>query len=150
MAHARESIRKAVVAAVTGLATTGTNVINWRLHAVSGDDLPQLAVMVGGGGEAVTDAIEGKYSDGEIRDIAVTIEARVAQAGTSTTVIALDTLDDICAEVEVAMMTDIPLSALILYRKLDTTEISVEAGERPALLATQEWVIRYAVDRTNP
>ena len=44
MSHARQQIRDAVVAAVTGLATTGASVHKTRMFKFEDDDLPALGV----------------------------------------------------------------------------------------------------------
>ncbi len=151
MAHSRRAIRKAVVTAVTGLTTTGTNVVSWRLHAIDASERPQLAVMVAALPETVSDTVENQYGYTEIRDLPVTLEARVEQASASTHADALDTLDDICQEVEIAMVGNAALSALVVDVMLESTEISMAGdGERPAALATMEWLVRYSVDRSSP
>ena len=156
MAHSREAIRKAIVTAVTGLTTTGTNVVDWRLYAVDEGDRPQLAVMVGMSPETVDDEIENEYGNTEVRALPVTIEGRTEQ-GSATKSIAsdhtgvLDVLDDICAEVEFALNVDTTLGGLAVDVRLESTEINLAGGgELPVALVTMEWIVRYSVDRSNP
>lgn len=152
MAHSRETIRKAIVTAITGLTTTGTNVEVWRTHAIEADEHPHLAVMPGSEAEIVSESIENTYGVTEHRDLPIIIEARAVRAapgGTHTTL--ADTIDDICAEVEIAMTADTTLGGLAVDTMLLSTELSLDgSGERPVGLAVMGWLVRYAVNRTNP
>ena len=151
MAHVREGIRDAIVTAVTGLTTTGTNVELWRLHPVESDEVPGLSVMVGSSPEVVSDDVENQLGTLEVRDLPVTIETRVVQATSSSHAAVLDTLDDSCAEVETAMVGTAGIIALTDDVRLISTELSLDgSGERPVALAVMEWIVRYTVDRAGP
>jgi len=151
MAHAREVIRKAVVTALTGLDTTGSNVETWRTHAVGEDERPHLSIMPGEDSEIVSEDVENEFGFMEVRDLPIMVEARAVQAsGTSHTALA-DVVDDICAEVEVAMIADATLGGVAVDSRLLSTELSIDgSGERPVGLATMSWLIRYSVDRSDP
>lgn len=144
MAHARESIRKAIITACTGLTTTGSNVGGWNIHAIDATDLPWLSVKVTG--EALSDSIENEFGDYEVRQLSVSIEARARALADLD-----DTLDDICAEVETAVMGDSSLAALIKDVQLVGTSFELDGeGEKPVGLATMEWIIDYRVNSTAP
>ncbi len=151
MAHKRESIRKAIVTAVTGLATTGTNVETWRTHAVGEGELPHLNVMPGADSEVISESIENVFGDTEHRDLPITVEARAVQATDTSHEALADVVDDICAEVEIAIVADVTLGGLAVDAMLVSTELSIDgSGERPVGLAVMGWLVRYAVNRANP
>lgn len=146
MAHARESIRKAVVTAVTSLTTTSTRVHSRPLHTHLVADLPNLSVVTANGPETKSSSFENEYSSMEMRALPVTIEGRVC-----TLTDYEDTLDDIAAEVEAAMMTNAALWALANDVELLSTAIEIDGdGEKPVGVITMEWVVTYRVDSTAP
>ena len=151
MAHSREAIRKAVVTRLTGLVTTGGNVESWRTHAVGEDEMPHLSIMPGEDPEIVSEDIENQFGTIEVRDLPIMVEARGVDTVTSGHAATADLIDDICAEVEVAMLTDATLGGLAVDSRLLSTELSIDgSGERPVGLARMGWLIRYSVDRANP
>lgn len=94
MSHARTSIRKAVVAALQATATAGGNVIDGRTDKLTPQDLPALKV-------SVREQVEPMGSIGRFEqrnvDIFVQIFARNSE-------FVSDTLDDVSAEVELAVV----------------------------------------------
>ena len=63
----------------------------------------------------------------------------------------LDTLDDICEEVETVLYTNRTLSGNAIDIRLDGTEIELDGtGEAPVGTATMAWVVVYEVDRDGP
>ena len=75
--HARESIRKAIATAITGLTTTGTDVFTNRVHPYGDDDLPNLSIYVAHDPEVV-EYDEGGTMDGyQLRTLPIEIVARV-------------------------------------------------------------------------
>lgn len=149
MAHGREGIRKAIVSAVTGLTTTGANVLNWSIHAWGESQLPGLAVEVAS--ESMSETIGNEFGVTEVRDLVVVVAARATQAGGSSRSAMLDTVDDICQEVEAAIVADPTLGGLAIDAMLEGTEFRVDgSGEIPVAIAEMEWRVRYSVDRSNP
>lgn len=94
MSHARQQIREALVATLTGLATTGASVFINRARAVAAGDLPALVVRVLG--EQIA---EVTFDWPPLLDRAVEIEVEALASGTA----AADTLDTICSEIEAAL-----------------------------------------------
>ena len=119
MAHVRKQIRDAVVAALTGLATTGANVFSGRTHPLEQDHPPTLLVY------AVSErsSLHAMGSPATLlRDLTIAIEGRVMMAGVPD-----DTLEAIAAEVEVAMMADVSLNGLSQEVTLLATTINTQS-----------------------
>ena len=149
--HRRELIRKAVVTRLTDLATTGERVESWRTHALSVNEMPHLAIMPADDPEQVAGDIENEFGTMEVRDLPITVEARAIQMEDSGHSELADELDDICGEVEVAMLSDVKLGDLAVDSRLLSTELSIDgSGERPVGVARMIWLIRYEVDRADP
>lgn len=143
--HARELIRKAIATAVTGLTTTGADVFTSRLYPYEDDDLPNLSVYVARDPETVEDEddVMGSY---QIRVLPVEIVARVK----ATTELD-DQLDDICAEVETALVGSATVKALVKSLRLVSTEIDMDnEGEKPVGAARMEWEVIYRVNGAAP
>lgn len=104
MAHHRETVRKAITTAVTGLTTTGANVFASRVRPYEDQTLPCLGVF--GLAETVdAETIEleaGGAAQVGLRTYTVAIEGR-ARLGADPVALH-DTLDDIGAEVEAAVV----------------------------------------------
>lgn len=99
MAHIRESIRNNITTALTGLATTGSNVFQTRFYPLAEAKLPCLAIY------CKSDASE--YNTiGLPRTVMHEAEFMVEAYAKATSGIE-DTLDDICVEVREALYTDL-------------------------------------------
>ena len=137
--HARQTIREAVLSACTGLTTTGSNVTASRVYPH--EDLPSLAIYTDS--EELADRVMGER---QIRDLVVTVEAR-AQAASGVD----DTLDTICAEVEIALTSDSTIPGLVDDFHLTGVEVEFSGEtEQPVGLAKMSWLFRYQVDATDP
>jgi hypothetical protein len=148
MAHARESIRKAVITALTGLTTTGSRINGRLIHTAEPGDLPALHVYVAMDGEVKSAVVADESGDTEARDLPIRIEARVY-----TLTDYEDTLDDITAEVETALQANAWLAALIVDGGLVLQQTAIEIdgeGEKPVGLATMDWLVTYRTDKTAP
>ena len=151
MRPARSGIRARATDAVTGLLSTGDRVSEWRLNAAGADDLPNLTLKFGKDQEHVSDDIDNALGVREVRDLPLTIEISEVQRGDKDNANTLTIIDTICAEVETGLTGYTPLTNGIDDVRLLTTEIEMTGGgEWPVAVATQEWIIRYTVDRTNP
>lgn len=117
MAHARQQIRDAIVAAVTGLSTAGGNVFDHRPWAVPEAKLP--AIFVFGGDEAVSLGTQG---DPATLDREFEIFADAVAAGEDCE----DTVDTISAEMEAAIGIDPTLGGKVLHCRLAGSEINAE------------------------
>ena len=142
MAHARTQIRSAFVSAVTGLATTGTNVYEWRAHSVESTKLPALVVSTRE--ETVEHDTIGTPGDGGRM---LTIECLVYARGAT----AYDTADQACAEVEAAIAADETLGGLCKSCRLQVT--ATEADAEPEALTVEclmEYSALYRVANDDP
>lgn len=147
MPHRVEGIMTTVVANLTGLATTGANVVRGRVYPIEAGDLPALSVYMGPdepiGDDGPTN-VQFQDSNLEIR-----VTAHVKTPSTQ-----VDTLlTQIRREVHVAMMADytqglsyvmntIPLGA-------DEPDLSGE-GEQPSATMDMNWLIRYRAPILDP
>lgn len=104
MAHVRKQIRDAIVTAVTGLTTTGSNVFRSRVFPIETTKLPALCVYTKS--EAV-DFDTLTINRSIMRNLEVMIEAYVS--GTSNYD---DDLDTIAVEVEEALSADVTLAGI--------------------------------------
>ncbi len=146
MAHARASVRQAIVTALTGLTTTGSRVGGRLLHTAAPAATPCLSVIVAGSPETWSGAMMHENGSVEARDLPVTIEGRIyALTGYE------DTLDTIAAEVETALQGNAALAALCSEVRLISTQVEIDGeGEKPVGLLTMEWLVTYRVNRTAP
>jgi len=151
VAHARTSIRTAVVAALTGLTTTGSAVTSGRVYPES--TLPALSVYTDSEEVVDEENIIGATPK-QTRALTLTVEARAKAVATATDSTVLeDLLDLICEEVEVALAADetLALSPGPKMLRLTTTEYELSAEqEQPLGVATMQWRIWYRVDATAP
>ena len=97
--HARQQIREAVKAAVTGLSITGANVFTTRMHKFEDANLPALAIYTLQE-EVYRDTMGPAGVRRQERMLRVAIEIAVKQVSDTD-----EALDDIAAEVEGAIET---------------------------------------------
>lgn len=120
MSHGRQQIRDAVVAAVTGLATTGNNVFRTRIHPLEEASLPALLVYTL---SETSDIDTMGRPRGQSRVLRIGIEIAVQQLAN------IDNLmDTIAAEVEVAMASNAPLNGMLHDLTLDSADV-VKSGD---------------------
>ena len=144
MSHARETIRKAIVTSITGLTTTGTRVYSNYMYPYEDSTLPNLSLYVAHEPEEVADDLEMGTHD--LRSLPFRVSAR-AKANSDLD----DSLDDMCAEVETAIIGNAALAAYVKTIQLVSTTIEMDnEGEKPVGVARMEWVIIYRVNRTAP
>ncbi|MEM8499891.1 MAG: hypothetical protein AAF542_17845 [Pseudomonadota bacterium] len=129
----RTDIRKAVVAAVTGLSTTGSAVVESRVYERK--RTPELAVFT------PTDRRndEEVTMDNDARVVTIIVEIR-AKANSALE----DALDTICGEVVAALMADTTLNGTCDDLEFDVfdSELSGQA-EKPFGLGTLEFSAFY-------
>lgn len=148
MAHARQAVREAVVAALQGLLTTGSNVFDSPRYPLPEARMPALNVFVAREGEA-NDSEDPEMGEVEERVLAVVVEAKVkaTQAGS----LAANQLDAVCAEAETALKTDAALAALCSDLRLVDTVLEIGGDlEEPVGTATMTWSLTYMTIGANP
>lgn len=141
MPHARQQIRDAAVAALTGLATTGTRVFNARAERFAEAELPSLNVLTPE--EELVGESMGLRHDRELR---IHVEIRVKHESTYAA-----TADTSAMEVEQALMADPSLGGRLkrLVPARTRTEISAET-DREVAVVTIEWAAQYRVVASAP
>lgn len=146
MAHAREVIRKAILAAVTGLATTGANVSGRTARSDPASVDASLRVIVMPRAETKSQVDDDEIGTLEIRELPVRIEGRVRQAADLD-----DAMDDICVEVEQALQNDATLGALVTKLTLEATWAEVTGDiEKTVGIVTMDWTVLYRCDHMAP
>ena len=143
MAHARQQIRDAIVAALTGLTTTGSNVFPSRSYDVPKENLPCILIYT-----AAEEMADEASSLGDRRGmiLAFRVEARVRPVATD----ADDQLDAICAEVQAALFAEPTLGGLVRHLDLQSTEIEFDAeAEAPTAAGVMTFGCLYRIDRTD-
>lgn len=140
--HVRESIRGAVKAAVTGLATTAARVYPSIVYNLQESQLPALQIITG---EESIDLTSGTL-DAPQRLLQITIK------GTAQAVSGLDdTLDDIAEEVETAMATDVTLGGYSHGVDLQSTTFDFSGeGDKPVASVTLTYSILYRTPFGDP
>lgn len=148
MAHLRTQIRNKVLAMLTNLATTGANAFADRKEFLPDAKLPAILVM-NDNDQVATRTIGSQaapHARTEGHTLALKLQA-VAKAVTGLD----DTLDQICLEVEKAIMADIFLAGLTVDARLMSTVYTLDAtGEKPAGIAEMVFEFDYWVQNTAP
>jgi len=144
--HRAEQILQAVVANVTGLATTGNHVTRARATPQATGALPALAVYQGPDVPLDADLQSMQYLDVELTvyiDILVATEAQQVDS----------LLNQIRVEIARALWADYQqgLSFVIEMREGSADEpMLVGEGERPAASMRTAWIFKYRRSRTDP
>ena len=144
MAHARQQIRGAAATALTGLATTGSNVFKSRVHELAQDELDALRIYTRN--EPDVETLQLTDPAEQRRDLELVVEG-VTRATDDMD----DTLDDIAEEVEVALAADITLGGLVHSVYIDSTEIEMSAeGDQPVGVVRMTFAVDYTVNSNAP
>lgn len=136
MPHARKQIRDAVVAALTGLATTGTKVFQSRVNPLANGKLPGLALFTQ---SETADYLTMRLPRTQERKLTVGVEIYVKGVANYD-----DSLDQIALEVEAAIYADVTLGGIAR----DTVIRSFNAdfngdGDQPVCAATMSIEVTY-------
>lgn len=143
MAHYREQIRKAVITAVTGLATTGARVQDSPVYSLADDMQPTLAVFAL---STTHDYSRGQMSAAPLRSDTLVVEGYV-KSNTDLS----DTLDDIAAEVETAIYANAGVAALTKFIELGDVAIVFEGqGDKPVGKITLNFIFSYHAQEGAP
>ena len=136
MAHVRKQIRDAIVTAVTGLTTTGSNVFRSRIYPLEQTKLPGLCVFTRS--EAVEfDTLTISRSISRVLD--VMIEAYVSATANYD-----NTLDQIAVEVEEAIAADVTLGGLTKDVQVTAFEADFSGdGEQPVAVGRVTVTVQY-------
>jgi hypothetical protein len=142
MPHVRQSIRDNIVTAVTGLATTGSNVYRTQIYPLEHGNLPGLCVYTSVE-DIVVDTMTGTRNLERTSD--VIIEAFIRATSNYD-----NTMDTICAEVEAAMATDVTRGGNAKDCFLIRSEFEFsDEGDKPLAMARLTYAVRYRTAINN-
>tara|TARA_R110000824_G_scaffold82503_3_gene206801 strand:+ start:5742 stop:6185 length:444 start_codon:yes stop_codon:yes gene_type:complete len=142
MPHVRQSIRDNIVTAVTGLATTGSNVHRAQIYPLEHGNLPGLCVYSSVEDVAV-DTMTGTRNLERTGD--VIIEAFIRATSNYD-----NTMDTICAEVEAAMATDVTRGGNAKDCVLVRSEFEFsDEGDKPMAMARLTYAVLYRTAINN-
>jgi len=143
MSHVRQQIREQIGTILTGLASTGSNVYESRVYPLNESNLPALLIYT----KAETSSISTiGTSLGVDREITVIVEVYVKANSNFD-----DTVDTVCAEVEVAMGSNRTLNDTARFNYLESTDIEFSGdGENPVGVATMSFIVQYRTLQNAP
>jgi hypothetical protein len=124
MSHVRQQIRDAVVTAVTGLTTTGTNVFKTRVYPINRAALPGLCVYAQSESSSPSTIGSLKSVSSYLRTVAIGLEVYARNTDNLD-----DDLDDIAVEIEQSIATDSDLNSLAEDVILSSTVIDIIGGD---------------------
>ena len=143
MAHQRKIIRDNITQTLTGLATTRNNVFQTRVYPMRNDNLPGILIF-------------NKSEDTQYQSISIPrLQERTSQFDVEIYVKGTskydDQLDQICLEVEEALVVDVTRDG----NAIDTRILSFESdfngdGDQPIAVARLTVEVRYQVRENNP
>lgn len=141
MSHARQTIRDAFVAAVTGLSITGSRVYKARIMPLDDDCLPGLLVKPPF--ESIT---ENDEVMGTVQERALQIDV----SGYDKLTAGLDDqLDDIAAEIETAVFAA-TLPNVYGLDLIETETDIVDGAEQPVGEITLSFRVQYLTEAGSP
>jgi hypothetical protein len=140
MAHARQQIREAVAAALTGLASTGTRVFQSRMRPQDEASLPALLVTTND--EEITTSIGSVQT----RLLGVTVECIAQPSGAVD-----DVLDTIAEEVEIAMHNAGLFGGLVAGSELTSVSVSfTDELQKPCGALSMQYRFTYFTNAGAP
>jgi len=145
VAHARTQIRNAIVAAVTGLTTTGSSVFSSRVWPIQQSELPALVVYNDG------DAVDGDMTTGLLgarkysRVVSVIVESyAVGVSGVE------DQIDQIEVEVMIALSADPTLGGLAKSLTMVRSGITLSESDQPVATSRMAFDVMYRHSEADP
>ena len=139
MSHARQQIRDAVAALLTGLTTTGSHVFQSRVYRLQASELPALLVYTN------SETVERSHmTSGLVRELTLRVEG-IAKALADID----DTLDTIGAEVEAALGGQEPAGVEDLV--LQSADVTINGeGEQQVGAIVMDFLVRYRTNQAAP
>jgi hypothetical protein len=143
MTHLRQQIRDDMVAAVTGLPTTGANVFRSRVYPMAATNLPGLTVYTT---SEQSSAITMGFPRTQERRLEVVVEAYVRAVANFD-----DAADEIVAEVEIAVNADLSRGGIAKDTQLTGVRMQMAAdAEQPTCVAIMTFEVKYITKEDNP
>jgi len=143
VAHLRNQIRDAVITALTGLSTTGSNVFRSRIYPLESNKIPGLCVF--SKSEATTfDTLKRPRSINRVLEIGV-------EAYVKGTTGYDNTIDQICLEIEEALYANRTLGGNAQDVMITGFEADFNGdGDQPVSRATLTIEVQYQTLEDNP
>ena len=136
MAHVRKQIRDAIVTALTGLTTTGSNVFRSRIYPLERGKLPGLCIYTR---SETTEFDTLTISRSVNRNLEVVVEGYVKETSNYD-----NTLDQIAVEVEEALAADVTLGGLSKDVQVTAFEADFSGdGEQPVAVGRFTVAVLY-------
>ena len=136
MAHVRKQIRDAVVTALTGLTTTGSNVFRSRIYPLEKTKLPALCIFTR---SETTEFDTMTISRSTQRNLDIAVEAYVSATANYD-----NTLDTIAVQVEEAIASDVTLGGLAKDAQVTAFEADFSGdGEQPVAVGRFTVAVQY-------
>lgn len=140
--HVRRAIRERVASNITGLATTGSNVFQSRIHTLGGNNLPCILVYT----QSETSEPNQMGTD-RVLDRTLSINLEIYVKATDDVD---DVIDGICVNVEEAIAGDISVNNLARDITLSSTSINfIGEGDQPLGVASLTYDVLYQVRESD-
>ena len=138
--HVRESIRSAIVTALSGNTNAGTNVFSFRIISHQDTILPSINVNI------LTESSELHNQARDLqRSLDVVIEARVKSTSYESDA------EDLAEGIEIAIATDPTFGGLAKRTELVATTFEESAaGNIPMVLVSLNYNVRYYTTSLDP
>lgn len=143
MSHVRKDIRDNIKATLTGLATTGKNVFQSRVYPMHASKLPGI-LLYNKSEETSYETVSAPRMQSRTADYQVEVYVK----GTSNYD---DTLDQICLEIEEALVFDLTRGAHASDTRITSFDADFDGGgDQPVAVATLTVEVTYQVRENNP
>ena len=145
MAHARQQIRQQLITTLTGLATTGSNVVASRVYDIATSQFSRISKALAI--YTLSEDLGEESANKQMRLLDVVVEVREKASSNLD-----NALDAIGAEVEDALFAsgDTTLNGKCKHFNYDGLEISLSGdAEQPIGLMTMRFIAQYRVDKTD-
>jgi hypothetical protein len=143
MAHVRSNIRETFLAALKGKTAAGDKIYDSRLYNVSENELPAIIIFAGNE-QIVTSTIS--YPRTQDRTLKVTVECYV-----QSTLLVSTIIDNMAADIEQLVLTNLPLKRLCKDCRLESTDISLNSsGDQPVAVASLVFTVSYRTKENSP
>lgn len=140
--HLHKQIRAAAVAALTGLATTGSRVYPNRLRVLQDADLPGLRIYLDD-----EDSEDVSLHQPVLQQRALTL---VVEGCAKATAALDDTLDQVSKEVEVALSTGLTVGGHWLMSTYRGMNFDDEQLDKPVAIKRMKWLLAFHALSSTP
>lgn len=143
MSHVKQQIREYFATQLTGLTTTGSNVYASRVYPLGSGKLPALLIYTHN--ESIE---EQSFSSKRVqtRTLEVVVEGYIRALSDFD-----DKVDDVCKEVEIALLDDPSLGGLAINTELSSAQCDYSGdGEQPVATLSMTFAVQYRTETGQP